>query len=296
MAEFPDARPLPGSPAPDAPAQAPRRPDPTLRDYARIVGVIAVARIKGQTSYRASFYADLASQLILIAVEFIELFAILGSVPVFANFTLGQSVALFGLSAFIFSLADLLFGEIENFSEYIRSGKVDVLMLRPLPVLLQIMANDIQIRRSTRMTLGLVTCVAGFVMADVPLTLAGCGFLVLAVVAGVTFYGGTFIVSGAIQFWLIDSKQLGNAFVYGSNYVSQYPAGAMYLPLRVFFTYVIPALLTIYLPAAYALDASPDAAHPPWLIWLVLPGALAFFAVAMLVWRAGTRHYEGAGG
>ena len=113
--------------------------------------------------------------------------------------------------------------------------------------------------------------------------------------AGLLF-GALFTMAGALQFWLVDGREFANAFTYGGNYVATTPGAVFSLPMRAFFTFVIPATLIAYAPALALLDLPGPALVPTWAGWLGLPAAVLAWAVAGLLWRAGVRRYTGAGG
>jgi ABC-2 type transport system permease protein len=67
-------------------------------------------------------------------------------------------------------------------------------------------------------------------------------------------------------------------------------------PVRVFFTFVVPATLVAFVPSAVLVDAPLPEFTTAGMAWLGIPVGLALWAVVLLVWRAGIRRYTGAGG
>ena len=66
--------------------------------------------------------------------------------------------------------------------------------------------------------------------------------------------------------------------------------------MRIFFTFVVPAAFTAYLPTLVILGKpGGDVAEPTWAWWLPMAAAWVW-GVALLSWRFGVRHYQGAGG
>ena len=63
-----------------------------------------------------------------------------------------------------------------------------------------------------------------------------------------------------------------------------------------FFTFVVPAAFTGYLPALAILGRSDPSGLPDWLPWTSPLAALLAATLAGLLWRSGIRHYVGAGG
>ena len=63
-----------------------------------------------------------------------------------------------------------------------------------------------------------------------------------------------------------------------------------------FFTFVVPAAFTAYLPVVAILGRDEALGLPSWLPWLTPVAAVWAAVAAGLLWRAGVRHYTGAGG
>jgi ABC-2 type transport system permease protein len=118
----------------------------------------------------------------------------------------------------------------------------------------------------------------------------------LTVVSGTAIFAALFTTAGGLQFFLVDGAEFTNAFTYGGSYAAQQSQRIFPDPMRILWTFVIPTAFVAYLPALAILDLEGDFLAPPWLAWFTPVAALAAWVVAGLCWRAGTRHYQGAGG
>ncbi|TRY20309.1 ABC transporter permease [Tessaracoccus rhinocerotis] len=261
-----------------------------------MVATLYGSRIRSQASFRTSFVADVLGQVLIVGTEFLELWVILAQVGVLGGMDLTQVAVVYGLGALAFGTADLFFGEIDGLSNLVRSGKLETLLVRPVPVLLQLSSLDLSLRRIGPIGVGLAMYVtalnlSGFAPGPAELLLA-----VVAPLAGAAVFGALLTMAGAMQFWLVDGREFANAFTYGGNYVATTPGAVFSLPLRAFFTFVIPATLVAYTPTLALLDLPGPALLPQWSGWLGLPAAAVLWLVAALLWRAGVRRYTGAGG
>lgn len=263
---------------------------------ARMVRTLYGSRIRSQAAYRTSFVSDLAGQVLIVAVEFLELWVILANVGTLGGMTLPQVAVVYGLGALAFGIADLLLGEIDGLSTYIRSGKLETLLIRPVPMLLQISSLDLSLRRLGRIVVGLAMYVVALGIAGFSPTPATVALAVIAPLAGAAIFGALLTMAGAMQFWLIDGREFANAFTYGGNYVATTPGAVFALPMRAFFTFVIPATLVAYAPTLVLLDLPGPALLPQWTGWMGVPAAILTWTLAALLWRAGVRTYTGAGG
>ena len=99
-----------------------------------------------------------------------------------------------------------------------------------------------------------------------------------------------------MQFWLLDGAELTSSITYGSHYASSFSPGVMPMPLRIFFSFVIPSAFVGYLPTVTLLGLPGVPGLPPWLGWCLPAVALASWGAALLAWRTGLRRYVGAGG
>ncbi|WP_307072489.1 ABC transporter permease [Arthrobacter pascens] len=263
---------------------------------AKLLRLLVSARLRSQTAYRGSFAADVAGQMMLALTEFVELYAIVHNIPTFGGMTFAQALLVFAFASVGFSIGDLILGETDSMSEAIRTGKLEVLLIRPLPVLLQLMTSDFQLRRVGRLVFALIALAAALFLTDIQWDPAKVALFIVTPLAGAAIFGALFVGAGAVQFWLLDGRQFANAFTYGGRYVASMPGAAMFLPLQVFFTFVVPATLVAYAPSLVLLGLDGPAGIPSWTGWLGLPAAVVLWGLMLLLWRAAIRKYTGAGG
>jgi ABC-2 type transport system permease protein len=263
---------------------------------AKLLRLLVSARLRSQTAYRGSFAADVAGQMVLALTEFVELYAIVHNIPTFGGMTFAQALLVFAFASVGFSIGDLVLGETDSMSDVIRTGKLEVLLIRPLPVLLQLMTSDFQLRRVGRLVFALIALAAALFLTDIQWDPAKVALSIVTPLAGAAIFGALFVGAGAVQFWLLDGRQFANAFTYGGRYVASMPGAAMFLPLQVFFTFVVPATLVAYAPSLVLLGLEGPAGIPSWTGWLGLPAAVVLWGLMLLLWRAAIRKYTGAGG
>ena len=254
------------------------------------------AALAGQASYRASFGFELLGSGLVIGLDFVEVYAVLSLVPELEGLGLAEVALVFALASTAFSLADLVVGQTDRVTDHVRRGTLDVLLLRPLSTLGQLAAADVQLRRLGRLVTAVAVLAVALGQVDVDWTPARAALLVVAPLAGAVIFGSLFVVAGAMSFWVVDGREIGNALTYGSGYLSQWPTGVLGPVLGRFFTFVIPAAFTGYLPALALLGKDDPAGLPDWLPWASPLAGLLAAAAAGLLWRTGIRHYVGAGG
>lgn len=254
------------------------------------------SRVRSQRSYHANFAIDLVSSLLVGIVELAEVAVLFLNVEVLGGLEFTQILIVFGLADLAFSVADLAFGHCDNLPTYLRAGTLDVFYLRPQPILLQLITSDISLRRLARAVVGLTSLVVGLVIADIDWSVAAVALLVLSALSGVATFAAMFVWAAGAQFFLIDGAEATNAFVYGGRYAASQPASVWNRPLKVLFGFFFPMAFTAYLPTVTLLGLPGTDLMPSWLGWCAPLAAIWTWALALLAWRIGVRHYRGGGG
>lgn len=265
---------------------------PVLTSYRVLLG----SRIHSQLAYRSSFWFTVLTSVTVGVVEFAEIYAILHNVSALGGLDLAEAALVFALANIGFALADLVFGQLDAVPTYLRMGRLETLLVRPMPVLLQLVAADFQLRRLGRAAVGVLILLLALAGLDIRYSPAVIYLLVVTPIVGGAIYGALFVLAGGIQFFVIEGSEITNSFVYGGGYAGQVPGSVHLLPVRVLFTFVVPATLTAYLPALLILGLPGPALLPAWLGWLAPLFAGWIWMLAWLVWQAGIRHFSGAGG
>lgn len=263
-----------------------------LRPYRAVVA----SRARAQRSYPASFALDLSSSLLVGVIELAEIWVLFHNVVELGGLEFAQILLVFGLADMCFSLADLSFGHCDNLPTYLRAGTLDVFYLRPQPILLQLITSDISLRRLARAGVGLVALVVGLTINDVDWGLSAVALLLVAIVSGYATFAAMFVWAAGLQFFLVDGYEATNAFVYGGRYAATQPASVWERPLKVVFGFFFPMAFTAFLPTLALLGIEGPEWLPGGLGWCAPVAALWTWAMALLSWRWGVRHYQGGGG
>jgi ABC-2 type transport system permease protein len=254
------------------------------------------ARLRAQTAYRRSFAMQLVANLAQGGLDFAEVYVIFHNVRVLGGLDLRAALLVFALSNLSFAIADGIAGSLDEVPRLIRTGTLEVLLLRPLSLIGQIVTADLALRRLGRAVTAVLVLAVALRLAPVTWTPARLLLLAITPLTGSVLFIALFVLAGSVQFWLIDGAEVTNAFTYGGNYASSFSAAVFPWPLRAFFAFVVPTAFVGYLPVLALLDLPGPPLLPAWLGWCVPVMAMLALAVASLAWRAGVRHYTGAGG
>ncbi|MFC5266978.1 ABC transporter permease [Kribbella qitaiheensis] len=258
-------------------------------------GMLVMMWIRSSLAYPASFALTLVSTMLITATDFAAVVLMFSHIESFGGFSLGEMGLLYGTASMTLGLADLATGSIERIGQRIRTGELDVWLIRPVPAFIQAVADNFALRRLGRpLQAGLVLVIAlGHIELD--WTVAKGIVLVLSMLTGSIIFGAIFVLGAAFQFISIDSAELANSFTYGGQQLTQYPLSIFGKDIVRAVTFIVPLAFVNYYPVLFVLGKPAPLGLPSWIGLLAPAVAVAMIALASLAWRGGLRRYRSTG-
>jgi ABC-2 type transport system permease protein len=215
------------------------------------------------------------------------------SIPTLGGFGLREVALLYGVSGIGIGIGDLVIGSVEQVGVHVRTGTLDAMMTRPVPLLVQICADQFQLRRLGRIAQAVAVFGYGAYAVDWSGPRVAVAIVMLA--ASCVIFFAFFVTFSCVQFWVGDSSQFANAFTYGGNTMTPYPMTIFPREVLKGLTFVFPVAFVNWYPCLYLLDRPDPFGMPSWFAFLSPVVAALTLVVAGLVWRAGVRHYTSTG-
>jgi ABC-2 type transport system permease protein len=259
--------------------------------YKRLIG----ARIRSQLQYRLSFALTLIGVALVTFLDFAVILILFGQVDALGEWSVGEVAVLYGISCVSFALTDLAIGHLDLLPRMIREGDFDLILIRPLGTLFQVVSSDFALRRLGRFAQGLAVLIVATVSLDIEWTAGRAGMLLVGVVAGAAIFAGIWIALATIAFWLVDSMEATNAFTNGGGFMAQYPINIFGPWLRRLVVFVIPVSFVAYFPALFVLDKEDPLGLPAALQYASPLVAVLLCVPSGLLWRAAVRRYRSVG-
>jgi ABC-2 type transport system permease protein len=267
-----------------------------LADARRGPGQFAqIARmwVRAGLAYRTSFWTLTVANGLITGLDFVGLSLMFHTVDRLGGFGLHEVALLYGLSGFGIGVAHLFIGTVEDIGQHVRTGTLDTMLTRPVPLIVQVGADRFAFRQLGRITQSLVVFGYGAVAVDwTP------GRILLALVAAVAASGiffALFVGFSSLQFWTVDAGETSNAFTYGGNTMTQYPMTIFPREVLKSLTFVIPVAFVNWYPSLVLLGRPDPFGMPSWLAYSSPAVAVITLALAGLAWRTGVRHYTSTG-
>lgn len=265
----------------------------TVRESPREYAWIARMWVRSSFAYPLSFWILTVSSALITLLDFVGLALMFHTVPQLGGFGLREVALLYGASGIGIGVADLVIGSVEQVGMYVRTGALDSMLTRPVPLLVQICADRFAIRRLGRISQALAVFVYGAWWVD--WTAPKVALAAVMLVSGSLIFFSFFVTFSCIQFWTVDSSQFANAFTYGGNTMTQYPMTIFPREVLKGLTFLVPVAFVNWYPCLYLLDRPDPFGMPSW--FAVLPPVVAALTVTVagLAWRTGIRHYTSTG-
>jgi ABC-2 type transport system permease protein len=266
-----------------------------LRDEARAYLLLVRVAFREAGQYRASFALRSLTEAAATVLDLATIGIIFAQLPRLAGFSLAEVAFLYGTSALAFALAEAFVGPLDRLGWHISDGRFDVVLIRPVSVLVQTATMAFAPARVARVVQPLVIVVVSCVALPVHWT-ADRVLLVPGMVAcGAVIATGAFVATAAVLFLAPDATVAVSASTQGSALAARYPLTIYGHHLALLLTVVLPIGFVSWLPALYVFGR-PDPLGLPTVLRFASPlVAIATTVVAALAWRAGVRRYRSTG-
>ncbi len=229
----------------------------TLANDIRLYWYLIGIQVRTQLQYKVNLVIDIGTFFLTTGCEFLGVLVIFGPFPSLLGWKIGEVALLASVMAISFGLAEMLGSGIDNFSQTIRLGEFDRVLLRPVGALTQVIGSDFRLRRLGRLTQGMI----GFIVALILLpslhwTLDKVVLLLVGIASGAVIFVSILLLGATLCFWTVETTELTNILTYGGREMLSYPLTIYSQSLQYFFLFVVPLAFGSYVPVCYILGHS----------------------------------------
>lgn len=254
---------------------------------------IAGMWVRSSLAYPVSFWTMTVGSIFITGLDFVGIWLMFHTIDELGGFGLTEIGLLYGATGLGIGLADLVVGSVERIGAKVRMGTLDAMMVRPVPLLVQVCADDFQLRRLARITQA--TVVFGWAATYVEWTPLRALVAVAMIGSGGVIFFCLFVTFSCVQFWTSDASEFANGFTYGGNTLTQYPLTVFPREIVKTLTFVLPLAFVNWYPCLYLLGRDDPFGLPGWLQFASPLAAAVLVGVTAVTWRAGVRHYTSSG-
>jgi ABC-2 type transport system permease protein len=245
--------------------------------------------------YRANFLMWAAFTVIYHGTAIVALWVTLRNFPSINGWDFRQTAFMYGLWMLGHALNNTVFFTVGSVPEFVREGKFDRFLIRPLDPLFQALTVPQQIWPDELILAILYTCVV-VPYAGVRVDWLLIAYLPLVALGGALIDFGINLAIATASFWFVRIDTLRWVIMSLEQEFSRYPLSIYQRGVKLVLAFLLPFAFMNYFPATFLLHKSEDGLHLNPAVGLLTPlvGALVL-ALAYLFWRVGLNRYQGTG-
>ena len=250
--------------------------------------------MKSAMQYRSSLMMQVIAQIVMTGGEMMAVTVLLARFRMVGHWSAMEIMFFFGVMQASFALTELFGRGVAAFPGFIGRGQFDALLIRPRPLLLQVLCSQLDPRRIGSFAVGVTAMLVAAMNLQIQWTAGKALLMAEVVVCSMLLTLGLFMIEATMCFFSVKSIEMVNVLTYGGRSTCQYPVDIFPKPLELLFTYVAPFALCMHWPVAWVLGQPMTPLAPGWYYVTPLAGAV-FFALMSRVWYWGVKHYRSTG-
>jgi len=244
-----------------------------------------------RVSYRGDFIISLLTSFAATIFALLFVIVLFQKTPQLAGWRFEEILFLYGFSLIPYGIFNIISLNLYDFGNaYIIEGKFDRVLLRPVSSLFQVLFETFRIESVQEIATGIFCVVYASTRLHVVWTPSKVGLFVFFGCCAGLVYISVFLILTTVTFWWEDRigvhPPVWNVIAFG-----RYPLSIYSGVVQFFLCWIVPFGLASYYPSVRLLGRTVTPEYAP----LVPVVAVAFFALALLLWNAGTRHYSSTG-
>ncbi len=227
---------------------------------------------KAELEYKASFLITFLSQILIFFTYYFVILALFKRFDNIKGFGLYEVLLCFAIVQFGFAINEVFARGIDKFDNLIIQGGFDRLLLRPRNILLQVLCNDSDLVKISRVIQSIIILWIALINLKIEWNLIRCLTLFLMLISAIVIFFGLFLLAAAYCFVTVQGLEVRNVFTDGGKYMAQYPIGIFSKGFIFFFTFIIPYGFVNYYPLLYFIGKEDKwlYAFSPLLVFLYL--------------------------
>jgi ABC-2 type transport system permease protein len=245
--------------------------------------------------YRANFVMWFVFTIAYHGVALGALWVTMRQFPSMNGWNFREMFFLYALWMAGHELHNTLFFTVVSVPDYVREGRFDRFLVRPLDTLFQVLTVPQQIVPDG-LVLAVATLAAATVAANVRVDWVFVVFVPLVIAGGALIDLGISLTVATCSFWFIRVDTLRWVVMSLEQDFTRYPISIYSRGVRIVLAFVLPFAFMNYFPATYFLQKADVGLHLNPAVGLLTPAiGLAWLGAAYAFWLVGLRHYQGTG-
>jgi ABC-2 type transport system permease protein len=262
-----------------------------LKKYLRFYWLYFTQYWKSRLVYKTDFILGATSQTISMAVSLAFLTLVFTQIETLKGWTFNEMLFLTGFGGTVLFIQNMFFFNIIRLGEdYILSGDMDRILLRPLNPLFQIYADDIHDNNLPKIIANTALIIYSATQIGLNTTLLKILYAAASMTSGILTIAAIYLTFSTTAFWTGTSRSAIWLFFRISNF-RKYPLEIFSTIIQGLLVTLVPIAFASYFPASYLLGKE---GFQTWKLITPISG-LIFYLLAYQFWKKGLSNYSSTG-
>ena len=236
--------------------------------------------LKSELEYRTSFIFSFISQIVIFFSYYFVILSLFSRFNNIKGFTLYEVLLCFSIIQFGYSFNEVFARGLDKFDNLIVQGGFDRLLLRPKSIIIQVLYNESDFVKTSRLFHALIILVVALTHLNIEWSIMKVICLLLMIISATLIFFSIFLLAASYCFITVQGLEVRNVFTDGGKHMAQYPIGIFSKGFIYFFTFIIPYAFVNYYPLLYVLGKKNNIlyAFSPLLLFIyVIPCIIVFY-------------------
>ena len=256
----------------------------------KLVFKYLLMHLKSQLEYKSSFILSFLAQIFPIGLSACMVFVLIDRFNFGARFNTYEVMLGIAIVQFGFSFSEFLGRGFDKFSEIIKRGTLDLMLIRPRNIYIQVFGSRIEFAKMSRVIGSIVLFVIAINHINFDKSITNILLLIMLLAFSSLIYLSLYILGACFCFKTIEGLEFMNIFTDGGREFGQYPMDLFRREILIFFTYLIPIACVNYYPIKYILGYSNS------VLYLISPlFCFIIFTISIILFNRCIKNYTSSG-
>lgn len=268
-----------------------------MKDFWKLFSSFFTVALRKQTTYRGTYFAGIVGQWISNGATFLGIYIMVSSFDLLDGWNGPEVLMLFGLSVMSYAIgASFFFNFATGLVERIRSGEFDVSLTKPIhPFLHEVFSAGYNAGYLSHFMLSLVIVIVALSSVSYTPTVWTILFLILVVLGAALIQAAALIASSVMSFFSVGGNPIMDFLLVDIKAFTNYPITIFPRGIQFILTFILPFAFMNFYPAAALLGKEIPEGYPAILSYLAPIVGIVVFALSVLLWNWGLKHYQSTG-
>ncbi len=247
--------------------------------------------LKRILEYQLDFFVQFFSTFLMQITGLATIWGIFTQVHEINGWGYWEIIMVYSLMYFSIGFGEIFFEGPWSINGLYHSGKLDYLLLRPIPIVFQVFASRIGLNGIGNIVTAIIVFITAWVHCSEAISILNVILFLLLFMIAIPIKGAIILAANCITFW---TKSVGNAFgnlIHNVGEYTKYPITIYPRVIQLIVTLIVPYAFVSFFPASLLLNKGPGAK----LMWFAPVAAGYSIYLSVKLFKKGLTLYESVG-